>query len=86
MYCTYKVLLHKLESRINDFRYVFNLYHIEHSIIVNHFRQYFDKICCLVLGLIFAHNFDGRIWAFYFTYWILVLSVTIERMYVNSSN
>ena len=23
--------------------YVFNLYHIEHVTIVNHFRQYFDK-------------------------------------------
>ena len=27
----------------------FNLYHIEHSIIMHHFRQYFDKIYCLVI-------------------------------------
>ena len=30
------------------------LYHIEHSIIANRFRQYFDKRYCLVLRLIFA--------------------------------
>ena len=44
MYCTYKVLLHKLESRINDFRYAsFNLYHIEHSTIVNHYKLLFRQ-------------------------------------------
>ena len=34
--------------------YIFNLYHIEHSINVNYFRQYFDIRYCLVLWLIFA--------------------------------
>ena len=34
--------------------YVFDLHHIEHSIIVNHFRQYFDKRYWLLLWLIFA--------------------------------
>ena len=46
---TYKVLLHKLESQKWLLMYVFNLYHIENSIIVNHFRQYYDKRYCLVL-------------------------------------
>ena len=32
----------------------FHLHHIEYSIIVNHFRQYFDKRYCLVLRLTFV--------------------------------
>ena len=32
----------------------FNLYHIEYSIIVNHFRQYLKKRYCLVLRLTFV--------------------------------
>ena len=44
--------------------YFFNLYHIEYSIIVNHFRQYFDKIYCLVLRLTFVLI----VWAFCSTY------------------
>ena len=49
--------------------YVFNLYHIEYSIIVNHFRQYFDKkILPGITANFCSNNSDGRIWAFYSTY------------------
>ena len=44
--------------------YVFNLNRIEHSIIVYHFRQYLAGITANFC----SNNFDGRIWAFYFTY------------------
>ena len=46
--------------------YVFNLYRIEYSIIVNHFRHYFDKIG--IMANFCSHNSDGRILAFYSTY------------------
>ena len=60
---------------------------IEHSIIVDHFRQYFDKkILPGITANFSSNNSDGRIWALYSTYLTIVLSVTIERMYVNSSN
>ena len=55
---------------------------IEHSIIVNHFRQYFDSITANFC----SNNSDGRIWAFYSTYLTLDWGVTVERMYVNSLN
>ena len=55
MYRTYKVLLHM---------YVFNLHHIEYSIIVNHFRQSLPGITANFC----SNNSDGRIWAFCFTY------------------
>ena len=32
--------------------YIFNFYYLEHSIIVKHFRHYFDKRYCLLLRLI----------------------------------
>ena len=49
--------------------YVFSLNRIEHSIIVNHFRQYFDKtILTGIAANFFSNNSDGRIWAFYSTY------------------
>ena len=49
--------------------YVFNLHHIEHSIIVNHVRQYFDKrYWALITANFCSNNSDGRIWAFYSTY------------------
>ena len=44
--------------------YAFNLNSIEHSIIENHFRQYFDKITANLC----SNNSDGRSWAFYSTY------------------
>ena len=48
---------------------VFNLYHIEHSTIVNNFRQYFDeKIMPGIIANFCSNNSDGRIWAFYSTY------------------
>ena len=50
-----------------DVRFQFN--RIEHSMIVNHFRQYFDRRYKPVLRLIFcSNNSDGRIWAFYSIY------------------
>ena len=53
--------------------YVFNLYHIEYLIIVNRFRQYFDKKILPGLNANFcSNNSDGRIWAFYSTYLTLV--------------
>ena len=48
--------------------YVFNLNCIEHSIIVNHFRQYFDKILAGITAIFCSYNADGRIWTFYSTY------------------
>ena len=50
--------------------YVFNLHRIEHSIIVNHVRQYFDKIYNVapITANFCSNNSDGRIWTFYSTY------------------
>ena len=48
--------------------YVFNLHHIEHSIIVNYFREYFDKRLAGITANFCSNNSDGRIWAFYSTY------------------
>ena len=49
--------------------YVFNLYHIEYSLIVNHSGQYIDKkiLPCFTANFC-SNNSDGRIWAFYSTY------------------
>ena len=44
--------------------YVFNLHHIEYSIIVNHFRQLLPGITANFC----PNNSDGRIWAFCSTY------------------
>ena len=49
--------------------YVFNVYHIDHSIIVNHFRQYFEtNILPGITANFCSNNSDGRIWAFYSNY------------------
>ena len=48
--------------------YVFNLYHIEYSIIVNHFRQYSTKILPGITAIFCSNNSDGRICAFCSTY------------------
>ena len=48
--------------------YVFNLHCIEHSIIVNHFREYFDKILAGITANFCSNNYDGRIRTFYSTY------------------
>ena len=58
--------------------YVFNSYHIEHSIIVNHFRQYFDKIYCLVIFAQIIMMVDFCI--------LFHLFDTCLEWYVNSSN
>ena len=63
---------------------IFNLYHIEHSIIVNLFRQYFDKIYCLVLLIILALILIMVESGHFIPLFDFVLSVSIERMYVNS--
>ena len=69
MYRTYKVLLHKLESRIIDFRCTFSIY----ITLRNHFRQYKDKVG--ITANFCSNNSDGRIWAFYSTY------LTLDRDY-----
>ena len=44
--------------------YVFNLYHTEYSIIMNHFRQILPGF----MANFCSNNSDGRIWAFCSTY------------------
>ena len=44
--------------------YVFNLHHIEYSIVVNYFRQLLPGI----IANFCSNNSDGRIWAFCSTY------------------
>ena len=69
MYRTYKVLLHKLESRINYCICTFLMY----IILSIHNRESFQavfrqKVLPGITANFCSNNSDGRIWAFYFTY------------------